>query len=89
MSAERELLEQAWLGHLRGELAQRGQFKAELLAEWQCRRAQLLDDLCKARVRGDLTMYRALRWRWGGITRWFPLRASRRRSPDQNRPANR
>ena len=64
-SAECERLEQAWLGHLRAELAQREQSKVELLAEWQRRRAQLLDDLCKARVRGDLTRYRALRWRWG------------------------
>ena len=65
MSAERGRLEQAWVGHLRAELAQREQVKAELLAEWQRRRAQLLDDLCKARVRGDLTRYRQLRWRWG------------------------
>jgi hypothetical protein len=64
MSAERERLEQVWVGHLRAELTQREQFKAELLAEWQRRRAQLLDDLCKARVRGDLLWYRALRWRW-------------------------
>jgi hypothetical protein len=62
-NAERELLEQAWLGHLRAELTQREQFKAELLAEWQRRRAQLLDDLCKARVRGDLPRYRELRLR--------------------------
>ena len=70
-SAERERLEQAWLGHLRAELTQREQFKAELLAEWQHRRAQLLDDLCKARVRGDLTRYRELRLRWD----WYYMTA--------------
>jgi hypothetical protein len=64
MSAERELLEQAWLGHLRVELVRRACFREELLTEWQHRRARLLDDLCKARVRGDLLWYRALRCRW-------------------------
>jgi hypothetical protein len=64
MSAERGRLEQAWLDHLRVELARREQFKAELLAEWQRRRDQLLDGLCEARVRGDLTRYRQLRRRW-------------------------
>ena len=43
MSAERGRLEQAWLDHLRVELAQRGQFKVELLAEWQRRRDRLPD----------------------------------------------
>ena len=64
MSAERELLEQAWLDHLRAELAQREQFKVELLAEWQRRRERRADDIAKAKVRGDLTRYRQLQWRW-------------------------
>ena len=64
MSAERERLEQAWVGHLRAELAQREQFKAELFAEWQRRREQCADDIAKARVRGDLVGYKTALRRW-------------------------